>query len=332
MTIHDVAKKANVSISTVSRVINNKHNVREQTKSKVIDAIKELRFFPNAAARSLIHNKTHNLALVISDIANPSYSDLIKGVQFIANQDKYAVFLFDAEEKAEKELNILDMLFEKRIDGIMIAAPRVSNRKLIEFANRKIPMVLYNRGSKNKDLFSIMINDSSGAFRAVSYLIELGHRRIGFITGPIRSESCHAKYKGYKAALKRYGLDFDGKLVAIGDATPKSGFKAMEKLLLLERPPTAIFVYDDYSAFGVYECIYKKGMQIPRDLSVIGSDDIFYARFLDPPLTTLNIPYYKIGTRLARTIISFLKGTKQIKRKIFIDPELKIRGSTIRPN
>lgn len=271
-------------------------------------AKKRIRIFPNAAARRLIYNKTYNIALIVSDIANPAFSGLIKGFQFIANQQQYGVFLFDKEERVEKEITIFEMLVERRMDGINIAAPRMRNSHPIDFSHKKIPVVLYNRRSSNKDFSSILINEYHSALKVVSYLMELGHRRIGFISGPVRFESCINKYKGYRAGIKKHGLSLDEKLVAIGDATPTGGFRATQRLLSSKNPPTAVFVFDDYSALGVYEFAYQRGIQIPDNLSIIESDDIFCARLLNPPLDTLSILYYQVGNLLATTLFRIIKG------------------------
>lgn len=329
MTIHAVADKANVSISTVSRVLNHRAYIKETTKSRVLAVIEELKYHPNASARALVSKKTCDLAVIVSDITNPSYADLIKGIQSTANKNHYGVFFFDAEENVEKEINLFKILFERKVDGIIVAAPRMSNNRLNEFSHYNIPIILYNRTADTSNFYSVIINDVGGAYAAISHLCDEGHERIGLITGPIRSESTQAKYKGYKKALKRHGLEFRKELVSIGNATPHGGYKAMKKLMSLAHPPSAVFVYDDFSALGAYDCIYNAGLRIPEDISVIGSDDVYFARFLQPPLTTLHIPYYRVGTKIASTMIGLLNKSRRTKRRAFINPQLILRNSVI---
>jgi LacI family transcriptional regulator len=326
-TIYDVAKRANVSISTVSRVLNDTNNVSALKRQRVIEAVKDLHFVSNKVARSLSKKRSYTITLMISDIINPAFNQLIRGVQSITNRHEYNLTIFDNQENPNKESIALKNLCNSGVDGIIDVAPRISISELDSFSATKTPVVVFNKGRKHHNYHSVLMNVRHSTFRATTYLIQLKHSRIGFITGPLISESAYERYKGYVAALRRHSIEIDKKIVAVGDGTPEKSYSAIESIYKRTELPTAIILFNDYSAIGVYKFLSEHGIRVPNDISIIACDNVMYSRFLNPPLATMDVPYFEIGKKLADTLIKIIENRPPKKRNYIITPQLIIRES-----
>jgi LacI family transcriptional regulator len=325
-TIRDVAKAAGVHPSTVSRVINGNSSISQKTVEKVFSVIKELNYTPNALARSLKTNKLRTFGMLIPDIANPFFSGLARGVEDAANEHGYNVIMCNTDDCLEKEITYLKLLEERRVEGLILATVKFRDKSILELERRRLPYMLLSRNIKGLQENSISIDDITGGFLATQYLIGLGHKKIGHITGPYNTTAAMDRIKGYKKALQYYGILFNKKYVGEGDFRIKGGYQMMNNYLKLDNPPTAIFTANDLLAVGAIEAIREKGYDVPNDFSIVGFDDIRLASYLSPPLTTIRQPMIEMG------YLAIIKLLERIENKvshenIFIKPELIERKS-----
>lgn len=309
VNISDVAKKAGVSISTVSRVLNNTagYPVKQETRERVLEAVRELGFRPNDLARGLLLKKSRIIGLVIPDVSNPYYSELSLGMEATALEYGYSVIFCNTSRKAEKLEHYVDVLLQKRADGIIFAGGGT------DFAPVSQPLLDYNVevaviGRHNLPFPSVQIDNIAAARDATSHLVELGHRSIAFISGPLNLTSVQDRLAGYRTGLQQGGVDRDDRLVREGDFQSEGGYSAALSLLQGEPRPTAIFAANDRMAIGVMAAAADLGLKVPDDLSVVGFDDIIMASYTRPTLTTVAIPGYEVGASAMRLMVSLLAG------------------------
>ena len=257
-TIKDVAKLAGVHPSTVSRVINNDSRISEKTRNKIIRLINKLGYTPNAIARGLKTKKTHTIGMLIPDISNPFFADLARGVEDAANENGFNVFLCNSDEKLEKERTYLEILKEKRVDGLILCTAHIKDKSILKLEKKKFPYILVSRDIEGLDKNCIIVNDIAGGIMATEHLIGLGHRKIAHITGPLKVRSAINRLEGYKIALKKNHIEYKEELVKEGDFRILGGFQAMEKLLKFTDLPTAVFASNDLLAMGAMQAIQKK--------------------------------------------------------------------------
>jgi len=326
-TIKDVAKLAGVHPSTVSRVINDDSRISEKTKIKVVQVIQKLGYSPNAIARGLKTKKTQTIGMLIPDISNPFFADLARGVEDAANENSYNVILCNSDEKLEKERTYLEVLKEKRVDGLILCTAHIRDKSILKLEKKKFPYVLVSRDIAGLDKNCIIVNDIVGGAMATEYLIKLGHRKIAHITGSYKVRSAINRLEGYKIALEKNHIKYKEALVEEGDFKIMGGFQAMEKLLKLPELPTAIFAANDLLAMGAIQAIQKKKYHIPNDFCIIGFDDIKLASFIYPALTTIRQPMLEMGKKAVKTLLSIIRGGKFNQKKIVLQPKLIVRES-----
>jgi LacI family transcriptional regulator len=325
-TIRDVAKAAGVHPSTVSRVINGNSNISQETVKKVLSVIKKLNYTPNALARGLKTNKLHTFGMLIPDIANPFFAGLARGVEDAANEHGYNVILCNTDDCFEKEITYLRLLKERRIEGLILANVKFRDQSIIELEKRNFPYMLLSRNIKGLQKNSISIDNIAGGFLATQYLIRLGHKKIGHITGPYNITAAIDRIKGYKKALEYYQIPFNKQYILEGDFRIKGGYRAMNNYFKLSNPPTAIFTANDLLAVGAIEAIRENSYDVPHDFSVVGFDNIRLASYLSPPLTTIRQPMIEMG------YLAIIKLLERIKKNvshenICIKPDLVERKS-----
>lgn len=328
-SIRDVAKSAGVSVSTVSHVINKTRFVSEETQTKVLDAMKELKYKPNRLASSLRRKdkRTHTLGLLIPDSANPFFAEVSRGVEDACFEAGYSVFLCNSDDDPQKELNYIEVLLGKQIDGIILVSAGIHNDALALLATNNIPFVLVDREVSGSIIDSVLVNNEEGGCQATEYLIELGHTRIGCIAGPSLINPSAARVQGYRKALSKYNLVQDDSLIVAGDFRAQSGFEATKELLDLDEPPTAIFACNDMMAVGVLHAIDEVGLSVPGDISIVGFDDIPLASFTPPPLTTISQPSQEMGLRAARMVIERIEDANLPPRSETLSTTLITRKS-----
>jgi LacI family transcriptional regulator, repressor for deo operon, udp, cdd, tsx, nupC, and nupG len=324
--IADVAKLANVSTATVSRVISNSGTVKKETTEKVLEAIKKLNYQPNMLARQLRRLETNTILVVVPDITNSFFSDVLRGIESVAVENGYQVILGDAQNLVKRENSYFTLVRQKKADGIILLTARTNQQILEELANEH-PVVLaceYIEGSK---IPTVSIDNISSARKATEYLIHLNHKRIGHITGPLNVVVGRDRLKGFQQAMSQYGLDVDSMLVQEGDFTYESGFNLMKKFLAVDYPPTAIFAANDEMAIGAIRAAKTRGLNVPEDLSVIGFDDIKFASIFEPELTTIAQPTFNMGKKAMELLINLINDDELEKDQFMLDIELVVRDS-----
>ncbi|GER07952.1 LacI family transcriptional regulator [Iodidimonas muriae] len=335
-TIKDVAKGAGVSIKTVSRVLNDEPNVRPATRERVLAAAKGLDYFPNPAARRLAGRRSYLIALAY-DNPSPSYlADVIEGIMEVCRSDGYFLALhgcdFTAPSLAREMVNAVR---ESRVDGLVLTPPVGDVAGLCEtLSDAGIHYVRLAPSGPTKGL-GVSINDRQAAFDMTEYLLELGHRRIGFVQGHPRHGTSRLREEGYRAALERYGLEVEPALLSQGWYTLESGIEAARALLRADARPTAIFASNDDMAAGVIQEALRRGLRVPEDLSVAGFDDVPIARMLSPRLTTIRQPVQAMGKRATELLFENLSSgehvSTQADRVELLDYRMLVRPSTAAP-
>ncbi|MCK5768557.1 MAG: LacI family DNA-binding transcriptional regulator [Candidatus Atribacteria bacterium] len=326
-TIKDVAKLAGVHPSTVSRVINNDSRISEKTKNKVIYVINKLGYTPNAIARGLKTKRTNTIGMLIPDITNPFFADLARGGEDEASENGFNVILCNSDEKLEKERTYLEILKEKRVDGLILGSVHIKDKSIFRLEKIKYPYILVSRDIEGLDKNCIIVNDIAGGTMATEHLIKLGHRRIAHITGPLKVKSAINRLEGYRIALKKNHIEYKEELVEEGDFRIAGGYKAMKKLLKMSELPTAIFAANDLVAIGAMQAIQKRKYHIPKDFCIIGFDDIKLASFVYPTLSTIRQPMLEMGNLAVKTLLRIIKGGEFNQKKVILKPELIVRES-----
>lgn len=326
-TIVDVARAAGVSTATVSRVLNNHPQVNPGLAATVRKVAKELGYRPSRVARSLRTRQSRVWALIISDIRNPFFTDMIRGVEDVAYAAGYSLILCNAEQDAAKETSYLELAIAENVSGVILtpSGPATDLAPLAEFG---IPVVLADRLLSTHAADSVVVDNAAGARQAVSHLAGNGYRRIACVTGPLRTTTGSERYAGYCQALADAGLGLDESLVRVADYLEAGGRSAMRGLLSLDEPPDAVFVANNLMTIGALHAIAEADLSIPADVAVIGFDDMSWTSLLRPPLTTVAQPTYDLGVETGRLLRSRLDGYSGAARKVTLAPELRIRGSS----
>lgn len=331
-TIKDIAERCGVSITTVSRVINNKpEGVGSETRSKIIETIEQLNYQPNSIARSMITKKTHTVALVIPDICNPFFPELARGVEDCCTQEGYNLFLCNTDGSVEKELSYIKYLRERLVDGIIFTTQNAEefNEIFYNLQKDKFPFVFIERYIEDmEDLIGVFVDNTQGMYRAVRFLFENGHKNIAFITGPFNTTNAVLRFKGFQQAHLESGMDINYSLVKEGDYKLQSGYRQMKELLQ-ENPGkfTAVIASNDLMAIGACNAIKEAGLRVPEDISVIGFDNISFTDICQPRITTVGIPIYNMGYTASKLLIDTLRGGELQSKKIVFDAELIIKNS-----
>ena len=330
-TIYDVAKLAGVSTATVSRAINDSGYVSEETKRGVLQAMEELGYVPSGGSRHTGLQTNLLIALIIPDITNPFFPAVVRGVDDFIGNKGYQLVLCNTGGGVDKELAILQVLIEKRVDGL-ICAPTHDGKTTIALARKhSIPMVMLDRVGENLPVDCIATDHQIGAYKAVQHLLNLGHRRIAHVAGPREIPSAGERRRGYIAALEDYGVPLDLELIVQGDYTQHTGRWALERLMEMGEPPTAVLTSNDLNAVGLMEKAAERGVHIPNDLSVCGFDDIEYATIVSPKLTTVSQDKYELGKLAAEYLLRRIQNPATVPRYIQLEPDLVVRASTTVP-
>jgi LacI family transcriptional regulator len=327
-TLRMVAREAGVSASTVSRIINGTVNVSDGLKQAVEAAIAKFDFRPNAAARGLALGKTLTIGVVAQAIDSPFYGEGLRGIEASLRERSYAPLFMSGNWHEEDEDRCMRELIARGVDGIIVFAGRLSDAKLKRYA-QDVSVVVTGRQLRSKGLFSLQIDDRRGAMLAVRHLVELGHRRIAFITGSENHPDAIERLGGYKKALEEAGIGFDPQLVAVGDWHEEGGLRATVELLDSKTNFTALFCVNDQTAYGALLGLFRKGLSVPGDVSVIGFDDLPSSLYRVPPLTSVRQSIGTLGEQSAQAMLDLLAGNRP---RLSPPPvELVIRESTAPP-
>jgi len=328
-SIQDIAKAANVSIATVSRVFNNSNKVRSETANKVLEVAKKMNYRPNRVARRMRVKNSDSLilGLIVTDLGNPFFSDLSRGVEDIAYKNKQALLVCNTDEDPEKEKFYIDSMLSERVSGIIIAPTTGNYDYLRSLKEQNYPIVCVDRYPSDLNIDTVTINNKKGAYEATKRLIELGHKRIGIINGIRNLSTTAGRYNGYKKAIKEAGIQLSKDLVVFENYKESGGREAIQHFLSLDSPPTAVFCTNNLMTLGCYEELHKRRINIPEDMAIIGFDDMPWAVALDPPLTAIKQPSYELGVNAVELLLKRLRKTNGNTMHMVLNPELIIRDS-----
>jgi len=329
-SIKDVARLANVSHSTVSRALRGSPLVKRRTAELIQRIADERGYCVSAVARSLVTSKTNTIGVVVTTISDPFVAEVVAGIEDVANEREYSVFLANSNADPDREMRVVRQFEERRVDGIVVTSSRVGALYMPMLTRMGVPIVLLNNQHPTGFAHSVMIDNLDASRQLVRYLIELGHRRIAYIGDRFGRQSDTERFGGYRAALDETDISFQPDLVAHGNGKPEGGEDGMRALLALGEPPTAVFCYNDMTALGALRTARGMGLSVPGDVSLAGFDDIQLAGYFDPPLTTVRQPTRQMG-RLAMETLLALFADPAPEHNIRLRGELIVRQSTAPP-
>jgi LacI family transcriptional regulator len=329
VTIYDVAREANVSMATVSRVVNGNPNVKPATRKKVQEVIERLGYRPNAVARGLASKKTTTVGVIIPDISSTFFAELARGIEDIATMYKYNIILSNSDQNKEKELHLLNTMLGKQVDGIVFMSGNITHEHVEEFEKSPVPIVLAGSIAETEKIPSVNIDYDQAAYDVTRYFIDKGHKEIAVVIGPLHEPiNSERKMSGYRRALQEAGIEYREEYVFEGDYTYDSGMEAIEQLLELEKKPSAIFVGSDEMALGVVHGAEDKGYRIPEDFEVISSDNTRLALMVRPQLTSIVQPLYDIGAVAMRLLTKLMNKEKVEEQTVILPHRIELRHST----
>ena len=331
ITIHDVAAEAGVSFGTVSRVINNDVHVKKETRERVLEAIDRLDYVANRQARSLAGGKTNSIGLLVPDLGTAYIGEIIRGIDMELSLADLDLIVYTTHRAAHKEAGYVTNLASGMVDGLLLVLPRHPIDFIDTLSKLDFPFVLIDHQGTGEDCPAVGATNWSGGFNATEYLIKLGHKRIGFITGSMDLGCSKDRLEGYRSALRMYHVDEIPELIYEGNFFQQDGYTGALTLLDLPEPPTAIFASNDVMAMGVLDAVRNKGLRVPEDISVIGFDDIPQASLIKPGLTTINQPLEKMGRVATQILLDMLENQGKEPKRIELPTSLVIRESCTEP-
>jgi LacI family transcriptional regulator len=334
ITIYDIAKKLNISPTTVSRALNNNQAVSANTKKKVIALAENLGYRHNLFASSLRLQKTNTIGVIIHELNSYFIISVLAGIEKIVTAEKYNLIIVHSAENADLEIANASNLFHKRVDGV-IASLSFNTKDLShfkQFVDRKIPVVFFDRVFENSEGSKIIINNFQAGYDATSHLIDQGCSRIAHITSSLKRNVYSERVRGYKQALLDHKLKFDEKLIIIDGLKEEDAKRSAEKILAMKSLPDGIFITNDFCAAIVMQTLKDNGVHIPRDVAIVGFNNDIIGKVVSPKLTTINYPGFEMGQLAARSLISHLKGLwdMTVTSTMVIKSELIIRESSLK--
>lgn len=334
VTIQDIAKEAQVSVATVSRVINNTKAVSPELKQRVLDVIQRRNFKPNSLARGLITKKTNIIGIVVPDISNPVFGALTRGINSVCQQKGYTLMVCESGGQQEKELELLDVLEDKKVDGVLFAGVDINSTLVAEMKKKSYPVVLVTQQASDGDdsMYTVIHDNVQAIYDAVSFLIENGHRKIAFIGGPEKDFSSGIKrLEGYRLALNNYKLEVPKSYIEHGNFSFESGYDCMRKIYEENSVlPTAVMVCNDVMAIGAIRFLKNANLSVPADISIMGFDDLEFGKYFSPELTTVRISYFDEGLKAIKTLFKLIHQKQQHIPKIQYIPHKIIRRNSVR--
>ena len=327
-TIRDVARQAGVSISTVSHVVNSSRAVSQESRDRVLQAMNQLDYKPNALAQNLRRQQTFSIGMIVPDSANPFFAEVARGIEDTSFTQNHSVILCNTDGDVDKQAAHTDLLIKNQVAGILFVAAGISTELVEDLQARRVPVVVVDREVPGVSVDTVLTNHLQGGRLATQHLWDLGHRRIACISGGSNLSPSAERLIGYQQILHENGILYDESLVVRGDFQYVSGYEAARQLLALADPPTAVFACNDLMAVGVISAVTELGLRVPQDLSVVGFDDVRLASFTNPPLTTIAQPKYEIGVIATEMLLARAQNIDAPTRLQRLDTELVIRQST----
>jgi len=328
-SMEEVAKRAGVSIATVSRVLNNNGKVNDATRARILKAIRDLKYQPSRVAKRLRSKSVSSnlLGVLIPDIQNPFYVEVLEGIEEVAYNNNYALIMCNFGQDEKKEKLYLEILQSEAIDGLIAAPASEEDLQLKKMVQEGLPVVCVDRGLSGIDVDVVLIDNETGAYHAVDYLAKSGYKRIAHITGLLSIPSSRLREKGYRQALEDNGLPVLDELIRHGDSKLPSGIDLCRELLDLPNPPDAIFTGNNLITLGALEVIHSRNLNIPDDVAIIGFDDMFWASSLNPPLSAVRQPAREIGRRAGELLIQRISDPERSSIQMILNTELMKRSS-----
>jgi LacI family transcriptional regulator len=330
MRLEDVAKRAKVSIATVSRVVNSVGPVKNSTRARVLKAIQELKYHPNIHARSLAGGKSRTLGMIVSNLENPFFLDIFRALESDAHRRGYEVLVANTDYRPRQLVSSVHLMMGRRLAGLAVIVSEMEPSLIQELTESNLPIVFYDVGTPARNISNIKVRYEKGMQRVVEYLYSVGHRRMAFVGHHISLEPLLDRKKSFLDTMKRYAGEVEHATVADRDG-PVGGQQATRQLLASGFKPTAIICVNDFMALGVVRELREHGLEVPRDVSVTGYDNISLSEYAFPPLTTVNIPREMIGHLAFSALVPEHEDAQVRGREFLIDPELVIRESTGSP-
>lgn len=326
-SIRDVAREAGVSTATVSHVINNTRFVSGEVRARVLDAIERCNYYPNAHARSLASGRSRTLGLVISDISNPFFPELVKSIETAAFEHGYDVILSSTNYDAERTSQYVRRFIERKVAGVMLMTSELDTALIAELARREVSVVFLDLGEPGPHMSNLRVNYEAGIDEAIRHLVSLGHRRISFMGGPEHLRSAARRLCAFSASMKKYLPDAAAQIHQ-GDFKLEGGARAARDLLTAREMPTALVAANDMMALGAMNEFRSAGLRIPHDISVVGFDDVAFASLSEPKLTTVCIPRAELGRRAVEALMTTLAHPDQQGTEVGVMTHLVVREST----
>lgn len=333
VTMRQIADRADVSIGTVSHVINGTAKVREKLRLRVLEAIRSLGYQPSQLARGLRRNQTSMLGMIIPDVTNPFFPAVVRGVEDVAYKRSFRVVLCNTDNDPHKEISYLNELRSYRPAGLLVIPAAESHiaAELRSVAASGPPVVCIDRRPSGWNGDVVTVANEAGSYAATQHLLRMGHERLAVITGPMHLTNAVERLKGFRRALSEAGLSIEPEYIQEARFNRESGYQAALRLLRMLPRPTAIFACNDLMALGVFLAARELRLTCPDDLSIVGFDNLDFAEFTAPALTTVHQPGYQLGATAARLLLERIDGLKQRPKKIILETELKVRHSAAPP-
>ena len=328
MNISEVARRAKVSTATVSRTINKSDTVRPETAKRVWGVIRAMGYYPNTHARALVSGESRLIGLIISDIANPFFPELVKSFDEMALEKGFDVFVANTGYDPERMSTCVRRMLERNVDGVAIMTSEMDEMLIAQLEKRRIPIVFLDTGKVRDRISNIKVDYEQGFREAVEYLVHLGHKWIGFISGPLNLRSARVRQEAFLKWLHHFGLPSDEDLIQTGNHRIDGGEAAMERLLALPQRPTAVLSSNDLTAIGALRAMYKAHLRVPGDISVIGFDDIDMSEFTQPALCTIRLSRAELAEKALDALLRVIRGKSRKGHEYHVETHLVVRGST----
>ena len=330
MRIKDVAREAGVSTATVSHVINKTRYVSEETRNRVLRAIERCDYYPNAAARSLASGRSNILGLIISDISNPFFPELVKSIEMAAFERGYDVILSNTNYDARRTSHYVRRIIERKIAGVALMTSELDLSLIDELARKQVSVVFLDLGAAGERMSNLVVDYEMGIEEAIHYLVSEGHRRIAYVGGPARLRSAARRLEAFRDSVARHLPEAGPPAIYEGDFKLEGGQQAAREMLRSKPRPTAVLAANDMMALGVMRECQAAGLRIPEELSLVGFDDIAFAALADPPLTTISLPRTELGRKAVEALMMTIERPSHQGIEIHIPTHLITRGSTAR--
>ena len=330
MNIAQIARRANVSTATVSRTLNQSGPVKPATARKVWRAVSALNYHPNSHARALVSGRSRLIGLIVSDISNPFFPELIRSFEGMAAEQHYDLLVTSTDYQTARMTTCLRRMLERKVDGIAMMTSEMDVGLLKELSRRGVPMVFMDVGQVGPKMSHVSMAYGSGIQQAVDHLVELGHKRIAFISGPLDLHSARTRRPAFLEGMRKHGLKPEPALVREGTHTAEGGQKVMTTLLRSKKPPTAIVASNDWTAIGALHAIGAAGLRVPQDISIVGFDDIPLVSYTNPALTTVRMSAAEVGATAFQALFSLIGGDRLEGDTYQVPTKLIVRDSTRR--